>query len=384
MPFTSKCFASKIKDLKDGFGNSTENLVDLTGISTERLALLENGEDNPTGGEVLILADYYGCDFEWLIEDEAENSDKNLNLLFRTEGEKLAVSDRHAIKEFLYLCKSQTFVENILQMKPAKSGFQFSPQGPLYKRHGKECAKALRQWYGYPPNAIVPDVYEWFRGIGIRLFRRALPNSPVSGLFINHPYAGKCILINYYEDLYRQRFSAAHEGAHALMDADRPYNVSQEVDQRSTDLKEVRANAFASDFLMPPELLRTYGGVGDWNDPNKVVAIADKLWVSVPALLTALKGAGLLDEENRTKLKAMKLRPPEKREPELISDLSPRQRDRKTYFLSRGLHNAYVHQCFDAYTRALITQGKLAELLLVSIAELPELAALFEVSLRYD
>lgn len=66
---------------------------------------------------------------------------------------------------------------------------------------------------------------------------------------IRHPEVGRCILVNYDEDVYRQRFTAAHELAHALME-DSEFNVSLSRD--GSNLVEVRANAFASHYLVPP------------------------------------------------------------------------------------------------------------------------------------
>lgn len=383
MPFTTQAFARKLCDLRASYGETLDDVAAAVGIGPQALQALEAGTAMPTGDEVLILADYFKCEFSWLIEDDASNPDENAAMMLRSESGRLAAADRHAIAEFLYLCKSQALLEDLLELRPNGDGFSFTPRGNFFKGHGAECARAFRKWHRLAPNAVIPDVYEWLRKAGLRVFRRALPNATISGLFIRHPEAGRCILINASEDVYRQRFSAAHEAGHALLDTDKGYNVSQDPDASSADRREVRANTFASCFLMPPELLTMLGTPEQWRAPDKIVEAADRLAVSIPALLSALKRDNILDASAHAQLRDMRLRLPEKRDPELAGDLSPRELERKRAMLARGLHTSYVHQAFEAYHRHLISLAKLADILLIEPSEVEELAALFGVSLSH-
>jgi hypothetical protein len=86
-----------------------------------------------------------------------------------------------------------------------------------------------------------------FRSIGIHVFRRRFDNSSISGVYVKHPVAGSCVLVNYSEDIYRQRFTAAHQAAHAISDQDEEVIVSFVL--ANNDLREVRANTFAPSFL---------------------------------------------------------------------------------------------------------------------------------------
>lgn len=331
----------------------------------------------PSGDQVLILADYFKCEFPWLIEDDAENPDENVELLLRSEGGRLAASDRHAIAEFLHLCKSQAILEEMLSQRHSDHGFQFAPRGRMFKDHGVQCAEQFRAHHQLEPNGVIPDIFDWLRKAGLRVFRRSLPASPISGLFVRHPEAGPCILINYAEDKYRQRFSAAHEAGHALMDTDRAYNVSDQSDGSSPDLHEIRANVFASCFLMPPDLIRMFGSPDQWRRPEKVIEAADRMFVSIPAVLSALRRDRVLDNETLNTLRGAGLRLPEKQEPELMGVHTPRQKERLETLLETGLHAQYVHQAFEAHYRGLISLAKLADMLLVEPAEVGELAGLF-------
>ncbi len=383
MPFSTQAFAQKLSNLRQSFGNSLNEITDATGIDINSLQAFESASAIPSGDDVLILSDYFKCEFTWLIEDDEPNPDENAIHMLRSESGRLVAADRHAIAEFLHLCKSQALLEELLNIRPKDTEFKFMPKGNYYKGHGKDCAYLFREWNKLPYNSVIPDIFKWLRDSGFRVFRRSLPNSDVSGLYIRHPYAGHCILVNYAEDIYRQRFSVAHEAGHALMDANIPFNVSDQSDDSSQEFKEIRANSFASCFLMPSELLTKLGTQEQWRRPEKIIEVADRLSVSILALLSALKRDNIIDDQTRSTLRSMKLRLPIKNEPELSGDLSERQRERKKALLAAGLHTDYVSTAFEAHRQRLISLAKLADILLVDTRDVAELADIFGMSLRH-
>ena len=119
-----------------------------------------------------------------------------------------------------------------------------------------------------------------------------MENSSISGVMIRHPEAGRCILVNYDEDVYRQRFTAAHELAHALME-DSEFNVSLTRD--GSNLMEVRANTFASHYLVPPAFARVVlSRIATWDD-IAITEWAKRLKVSTEVLRISLKDMGIID-----------------------------------------------------------------------------------------
>ena len=212
------------------------------------------------------------------------------------------------------------------------------------------------------------------------MFRRKLGNSNISGLFIMHPTAGKCALVNYSEDVYRQRFSAAHEMAHAVFDTNQGASVTFESASKS-DMLEVRANRFASCFLLPPAFLSKLPNPENWSDAD-AQRWANDLRVSCLALAIALKEAKLIGEATYQRISGLRVPRDAKIDPELPSNLSPAQRHRKTQLLELGLSDFYVDLCFDGFNRDVISIGRLAEALLCSHAELAEIASLYGHSLH--
>lgn len=109
------------------------------------------------------------------------------------------------------------------------------------------------------------------------------------------------IVVNGNHHPNRRRFTVAHELGHHLLH--RPYlenNVHvdkviyrNEVASQGTDRKEIQANAFAAELLMPASDLARYHAV-DFNDEDFLADLAKRLKVSVSALTYRLVNLGKL------------------------------------------------------------------------------------------
>ncbi len=320
-----------------------------------------------------MLADLYRCDFKFFISNEPLAPFEQTAILYRKHGSEFTKDDRWSIQEFLYLCETEEFL--MKELKRAHRPFSAPPTTGHFKKDGVSAAEAFRRFNQYPSNAAPRDIYGEIRQTGVHVFRRKLGNSNISGLFLAHPTAGKCILVNYSEDVYRQRFSAAHEMAHALFDAERGPSITySHTDGR--DLVEVRANTFASRYLMPPEFLRQLPNPEHWTQAD-TEHWAQELRVSCQALGISLKVEGLVSETASQRIKSSRVPRALKIDPELPTHLTYRQRERKTRLLEKGLSDQYVALCLDATSQGLITQGRLAEALLCDHAELQDLLVLY-------
>lgn len=368
---------AKLVKYREQLQESVTEVAALTGIDPKRLAATEAGAMEPTGDEILILADHFQCDFKFFISNERVAPFEQTDTLYRAHGQDFTKADRRAVQEFLYLCETETFL--MAELGRSGSEFSFTPKGTFMKAHGEDSAHALRVAHGHSDREVPFDVYDEFRRAGVHIFRRQLGNSDISGLFINHPVAGKCALINYSEDVYRQRFSAAHEMAHAIFDSDQLASVSYYT-PRGMDLREIRANRFASCFLMPPAFLAGLPDPSRWSD-NTAVDWANRLRVSCHALGIALREAQLVNETRSQQIQRLRVPRNAKIDPELPDGLNQAQRERKARLLQLGLSDFYVGLCFDALKEGVISVGRLAEALLSSPIELAGLASLYGRSL---
>ncbi len=349
-----------------------------TGIDATRLAAIESGHVEPTGDEVLILSDHYRCDFKFFISNEQVAPFEQTETLYRAHGEDFTKEDRRAVQDFLYLCETEDFLMRELGLTP--KNFAFSPVGDYFKGHGETAAARLRAALGHDDRTVPRDVYAEFRSVGVHVFRRKLGNSNISGLFIMHPVAGKCALVNHSEDIYRQRFSAAHEMAHAIFDSAQGASVSFE-GPSGADKVELRANRFASCFLMPPAFLAKLPAPARWTDAD-TLRWASELRVSCVALAIALKEAKLIDKSAYDRISRLRVPREAKIDPELPESLNATQRQRKAYLLEQGLSDFYVGLCFEGFSTGVISLGRLAEAMLCSHGELGELASLYNRKLH--
>lgn len=364
---------NKLFRYRDQLTRTLEEVSAHTAIGTERLGLIEKGSVEPTGDEILILADYYRCDFKFFISNERVAPFEQTDILYRAHGLSFSKDDRTAIQEFLYLCDTEQFL--MQELKGKTQEFSFSPQGKLYKAHAQEAATMFRRAMGHKEWEVPRDIYSEFRSVGAHVFRRKLSNSNISGVFIMHPTAGKCILVNYSEDIYRQRFSAAHEMAHSIFDSQEEASVTF-FGKAGDDLREVRANRFASCYLMPQEFISKLPVPAAWTEAD-AQKWANELRVSCDALGIALKEAGLVDGQTAKRIREYRVPRESKIDPELPQSLSAHQRTRKLALLTRGLSEHYVGLCLEAHSQNVISLGRLSEALLCGYGELAEIAKLY-------
>jgi Zn-dependent peptidase ImmA (M78 family)/transcriptional regulator with XRE-family HTH domain len=371
---------SKLARYRNQFQASVEDVSTGTGIPTDLLSAYERGEREPTGDHILIIADFFKCDYKFFLSYEKLAPFEQTETLFRMHGDSLSAEDRWAIQEFLFLCECEGFLLGIVPVL-ARRPFSYHKQGAYYKGHGADAAAALRQHLGYQANQVGMDVFGDLRRIGLHVFRRQLANSDVSGLFIRHPQAGPCVLVNYSEDVYRQRFTAAHEGGHAILDDGKDVNVSFTTWDKN-DLSEVRANTFASHYLMPHEFLRGIPNPHQWS-AQKALKWASDLKVSTTALSFALREAKLIDDATAKALREVAVPADTKADAELPSSLSMVGRERKLDMLKRGLSSFYVDLCFQAYRQQEVSIGRLADMLLVQSHDIHAVAELYGESLAH-
>lgn len=151
-----------------------------TGIPVDLLGKFEGGLVSPTGDQLLILADYFKCDYAELISREQETPLERTDTLFRRFGTAFSKPDRWSVREFLFLCESEDFLEAQLHQKKVNS-FNFTKSGNYFKGHSEAAAIALRSHLEYAEHAAPRDIYSDLRRIGIHVFRRRLENSNISG-----------------------------------------------------------------------------------------------------------------------------------------------------------------------------------------------------------
>jgi Zn-dependent peptidase ImmA (M78 family) len=371
--------STKLIKYRDNFLLTQEELSRKSGIPVDRLKSFELGVSEPTGDEILIIADIYLCDYKYFISNESEPNFERVEKLFRKHGKNLRASDRWAIQECIFLAENEAFLDEKLKLENPAYDFVSQKTGNYYKGHGYSTAEKLRDLLNHPNHELNLNIYDDFKKIGISIYRRKMENSNISGISLKHSSIGKFILVNYNEDVFRQRFTVAHEAAHAIFDLDDNDDYFSNSNWDRNDLVEIRADAFASAYLIPEFVLKTIQDNKNWSS-DKLLEWAIKLKVSVPALLKTLIDRDLLNKEDSNTFKNISIPKEYKIDPE-IKGLSAKSLERKKYLIEKGISQSYINKCKSAYEREIISIGRLAEMLLMDINELRETNELFQ--LRY-
>lgn len=380
MPIDLRVISERLKKSRETLAYSFGEASRACGISVERLVELENEISAPTGDEILILASLYNCEFLQLVDRNLPGPSDLTDILFRRHGDSFDRYDRRSIQEFINFCQQEKQLELILGIQKTMPKFEWS--GSFYKKHGADAAETIRKHFNHPANAVSRDVYSDFRSIGVHIFRRKLSNSEISGLYIHDPMAGHCVLVNFNEDVYRQRFSTAHEVAHSIFDSAEEVMVTYEATSSKysrQDLVEIRANSFASNYLMPPQMLHS---ISPWN-VDTIAYWAQQFRVSTAALSKALQDEGIITSAQVKVLRAIRIPQSEKIDPEAPDNLTELQRSRRQSLLQKGLSDYYVSLCCEAHERQLISTHRLMEMLGADSHELIEIGKLFGWTIKH-
>ena len=376
MAFDNNLIAQKLLRSRSNMGLSKAEVSNLAGIAISRIDSLESGTVEPSGDEILILADVYKEDFRYFISNQNLSSSEAVDELYRLNG-SISNTDKRAIQSFIFHSANEQGLLDSLGEKKEVFTIPAIRNDIIRKSDGVKVAQALRQFLGYRNTEVYQNLYNDFRRIGIHVFRARLEDSCLSGIFIKHPLADKCVLVNFDENLYRQNFTLCHEVGHALMDGN-CYNVSY---QSQRDFREYRANAFASEFLMPQAIIRQINP--RTITPDTIVFYASQFRVNVQAFLIALENASIITPEKREEFGKMGLRVPRNQQIDYeLEHLPDYLKESYEALFDRGITPYYVRLCYKAYEKGIITVERMAEILDTTLYELPILLDSFKMKLN--
>lgn len=371
MTFDYILLGQKLQEARESLLINTQEAADRLQLSVEEYVKLESGQRKTTGDQLVLLASLYQRDFRYFVTGNYPSAESQIQEMFRLNS-SLSRNDRIAIQQFVRLCEYEDFLEkqvSHIKLKNIPNYDNYSFNHNNFKRQGAEAAELERKRLNLNLSPIL-DIFDLMRNQGIHVFKRQLEDRNISALYINHPIAGHCILINYLDDLYRQNFSAAHEYCHALFDS----SVGQEVTyfNRNNDYVELRANNFAGNFLVPKTWIERNILVRDDNWIDIIRPIAEEFKVNYEVVIRRLLEMDRINKELYEKLikeKSLVIKSKDKLDPEIPPSLSPGQRERVTNLIRNGLSWYFIDLCTQAYRRGAITYHKLLEMLLLPLEQ---------------
>ena len=251
MTLTQEILGERLRDARKSVQLSQEQAASAVGLDRTALTKIESGQRPVNSLELTKLASLYRRDLSELLSLTPLDEDPFV-LIGRADGTACLEADE-AVTRSIDLLKNAVRLEELLGDRVR----EFPPFYPLASPHsfeeaidqGRELAQRERRRLGLG-TAPITDVAELIASQGV--WTSAVPFADdVSGLFISHPRYGLAVFVNQDHRRARRRFSYAHEYAHVLADRDQaPAPTSKE---NAKTFREKRANAFASEFLMPGE-----------------------------------------------------------------------------------------------------------------------------------
>jgi Zn-dependent peptidase ImmA (M78 family)/DNA-binding XRE family transcriptional regulator len=254
MPLTRDELGQRIRSARESCGLTQEQVGNAVELSRIAISQIEAGNRSVSSIELDRIACVVGRDIKAFFAEVFVEQDA-LGALFRTESQLAEQADLlHALQGSLALGREMTNLERLLGIDRAQllvAAYELPAARSRWDaiQQGQRIAADERQRLGLGLSPI-GDLVELFEYQGIRTGVVTLPDN-ISGLTLTDEKVGIFVVINREHPPLRRRFSLAHEYAHVLMDRDRSGTISRS--ENRADLLEVRANAFAAEFLMPAE-----------------------------------------------------------------------------------------------------------------------------------
>jgi Zn-dependent peptidase ImmA (M78 family) len=219
---------------------------------------MELGNRSVKAEDVNSLSRVYGCSPAVLLTAPMEEADRNADELIAalihalpqlSSGDPTALDD---LRDALAVARTLTGLEGELGIEQYSAGPPAHGFGPATTpwegvHQGYVAAQEERARVGLG-NGPIRDVDDTLALMRVRATKTALPEG-VTSLFLRTPETGVLVVVNRGLSLVERRFQYAHAYAHTLFDRDHQWLLCRFAGRRSP--VEVRANAFASRFLLP-------------------------------------------------------------------------------------------------------------------------------------
>ena len=254
MGLTREELGRRIRSARESCGLTQEQLGEFAGLNRVAVGQIEAGTRSVSSLELEQIAHAVGRDIKSFFAASLVERDA-LAALFRSDAELAEQADLlKALQDSLALGHEMTNLERLLEIDRVQLlTASYGRSAPKSRwdaiQQGQKVAIEERQRLGLGV-APIGDLSELLESQGVRTAVVALPEN-ISGLTLVDNTIGVFVVINERHAAVRQRFSLAHEYGHVLMDRDRAPAPSRA--ENRSDLVEVRANAFAAEFLMPAE-----------------------------------------------------------------------------------------------------------------------------------
>ncbi|GAA1014450.1 hypothetical protein Aple_079280 [Acrocarpospora pleiomorpha] len=281
----------RIQRLIAGSGLNQAAFAAKAGLDASKFSKSMNGVRRFTSLELARIADVGDVTVDWLL-----GVDKSVPALAARTRESAATSEAQAIAEADRLAQHWSDLASLGYRQPS-TVLDAVPQRGLSIDQGHRLAelalaraadRGVEPWRVRDLSTVVEGVF----GIDVRIMRFPRGYEGLSWADDN----SRLMVVGTSDIPARQRFTIAHELGHLLARDDQGLHLDPDLSDTAHKKKpsEIKANAFATRFLLPQELLEEEAGRITWSD-HSFASLACDLWVSPVNLAWRLYNLGLID-----------------------------------------------------------------------------------------
>ncbi len=238
--------SSNLRRLREAKGLSQDALAEAAGLSRAGYRNLEAGESEPRAATVMALARALDTSPADLIRAAPPLPPARFRSAKRLkEREQLLIRVARELEAYAQL-------EEVVRDQTARfDADAYDPGAGSPIERASSAAAKVRQAFGLTDGEPVRDICGLLEGNGIKVLRLPIATEGFFGLsVIDHPW-GPAVAVNVWDRITVERwiFTAAHELGHLVLHhADFDANCSDEVPEN-----EKEADLFAACFLMPKQ-----------------------------------------------------------------------------------------------------------------------------------
>lgn len=334
---------------------SPEQVAPELNVTPQDIRNWEEDRTQPSLKQLEMLAEMYGRGIDYFLKETPPPPRK---IEFRGKpGQSLASASKQVtivLARFDELCRTAFELENLVNRKREVAVPRFDESVPV-----KTAAGDLRHRLG-ADNKPLANLRERMEGAGVRIFELLVPEDAFSGFSYWHPEYGPCVLLNAGDLQGRRNFTLAHELGHLLYGHECSLCY---IPLKLSDILEgieFKTNQFAIELLLPEAGVKEdfqRRQLSSTPSEKELRQMACKWGASIQALGYRLENLGLVQGGHTDTL--FETKPKFLRRPRV-----PKWK--------RQLGKEFVETTFEAYERGLISVGKVANGLGISVRKAME------------
>lgn len=330
---------------------SPEEVASQINVTRKEIFGWEEDRFQPNLKQLEKLSELYGRGIDYFLK---ETPSPPREIEFRGKpGQSLKDLPQQAkvvLARFDELCRNALEVEGLLNKKRKVMLTRFDESAPP-----KAIAERLRKDFSIGDKPLT-DLRERLESKGVRIFELVIPDDVFSGFSFWHSEYGPCILLNASDLAGRRNFTLAHELAHLIYGHESTLcYIPLRLGEVHGDI-EFKASQFAVELLLPGAAVKEDSQRRELSttpSEKELGKMAGKWGVSIQALGYRLEDLGLIEKGYTNTLFEPK---PFLRRPRI-----PKWK--------RQMGKQFVEETFEAYEKGLISAGKVASDLGITVRE---------------